>query len=277
MLSKFFTYGHTLPTQRIAHSDFGGLFQPTITQTIRLLSDPYGVRPIPSPKDRLQVPVPDPFSSSELTYSTNGTDCFSAPAAYPSRRFSWVHIFPEGRIHQHPGHLMRYFKWGIARLILEAEPCPDVVPMWIEGPELIMSEDRRWPRFVPRTGKDVHVTFGEPIDRDVVLEPLRTRWRELKRKAGATLTHSQSTSKESDSLGELTDPFLRSSPEAEELRIDVTLAVRNEVLRLRRERGWPDEDPKNGVASTYQHEGPRRDYGQNLGWQPSARRLDRAR
>ena len=37
-LSTFFTLGQLLPTHRIMYSPHGGLFQPTITQAIRLLS-----------------------------------------------------------------------------------------------------------------------------------------------------------------------------------------------------------------------------------------------
>lgn len=102
----FFSYGNTLPTHRIAHSKYGGLFQPTMTQVIRLLSDPHA-NPSPSgqtstysspdsPTLPTSLPPSDPFSSSQLTYTTTGLDTFPAPSAYPSRRFSWVHIFPEG-------------------------------------------------------------------------------------------------------------------------------------------------------------------------------------
>jgi len=56
-------------------------------------------------------------------------------------------------------------------------------------------------------------------------------------------------------LGELEDEELRYGAEAEQLRIDVTLAVRNEVLKVRRSRGLPDEDPKRGLAETYRKEG----------------------
>ena len=149
MVSAFFTNGNTLPVQRLAHSIHGGLFQPTMRECIRLLSDPHDQQYSPAlearPKETLpdSHPSSDPFTSSELTYSTNGLDSFPAPSAYPSRRHSWIHIFPEGMIHQHPQKAMRYFKWGLARMILEAEPCPDVLPMWHEGAEEVMNEKRR--------------------------------------------------------------------------------------------------------------------------------------
>jgi len=233
-----------------------------MTQVIRLLSDPHSSSTPPqpeAPRDSILASLPpnDPFSASELTYTTTGLDNFPAPSAYPTRRFSWIHIFPEGMIHQHPDKAMRYFKWGIARLILESEPCPDVLPMWIDGLQEVMSEKRSWPRPIPRPGKRVEVTFGEVVDREVVFGPLRDRWAALKeesrRKRVGLLREGQELPVER--LGELEDDELRYGREAEQLRIDVTLAVRNEVLKVRRSRGLPDEDPKRGLAETYRKEG----------------------
>ncbi len=265
ILSSFFTYGQTLPTQRMAHSKYGGLFQPTMTEVIRLLSDPHGssatleAQTSAAEESPLLASLPpsDPFSASELTYTTNGLDSFQAPSAFPSRRFSWVHIFPEGMIHQHPQKVMRYFKWGVARLILEAEPCPDVLPMWIDGPQEVMNEKRTWPRPLPRAGKAITITFGELVDVEKVFEPFRWRWQELKEKAKKKRLQKSGSDHEAplERLGELSDEELRYGPEAEQLRIDVTLAVRNEVLKVRRSGGLPDEDPKRGLAETWRREG----------------------
>jgi monolysocardiolipin acyltransferase len=261
MVSKFFTWGNTLPVHRLAHSKYGGPFQPTMTEVIRLLSDPHGSKSEESlpPADSLLASLPpsDPFSASELTYTTNGLDSFPAPSAYLSRRFSWVHIFPEGMIHQHPDKVMRYFKWGVARLILESEPCPDVLPMWIDGPQEVMNEKRTWPRPVPRPGKHIEVTFGELVDRETVLEPLRERWRVLKENPRRRRIELLADGEELlvERLGEVKDAELKYGAEAKQLRIDVTLAIRNEVLKVRRSRGLQDEDPKRGLAETFRREG----------------------
>ena len=261
MVSKFFTRGNTLPVHRLAYSKYGGPFQPTMTEVIRLLSDPHGSKSEKTApaKDPLlsSLPPSDPFSASELTYTTNGLDSFPAPSAYPSRRFSWVHIFPEGMIHQHPAKVMRYFKWGVARLILESEPCPDVLPMWVDGPQEVMNEKRTWPRPVPRPGKRIEITFGELVDREAVLEPLRERWRVLKEESRRRRLELLANGDELpiERLGEVEDAELRYGAEAKQLRIDVTLAVRNEVLKVRRSRGLPDEDPKRGLAETFRKEG----------------------
>ncbi|SMQ48890.1 unnamed protein product [Zymoseptoria tritici ST99CH_3D7] len=261
LAATFFTFGNTLPAHRSAHSKFGGLFQPTMTQCIRLLSDPHaGTYELHPAEDRSleSLPRSDPFSSAELTYSTTGTDSNPAPSAYPSRRFSWIHIFPEGMIHQHPDKVMRYFKWGVARLILESDPCPDVVPMWIDGPQHIMDNERGWPRAIPRAGKAVSVTFGDVVDSEKVFEPFRQRWRAMKEKAKRKKLQNSgdhSTVDTIDSLGVVTDEDLKFGKEAQQLRIDVTMAVRNEVLKVRRSTGLTDEDPKRGLADTWRKEG----------------------
>ncbi|QIX00515.1 hypothetical protein AMS68_006032 [Peltaster fructicola] len=248
-LDQFFYHGNTLPTHRGAHSQPGGPFQPTMREMIRLLSNPHG-KPTMITQEKSSWPTSDPFSDAELTYTTNGKDIVPAYSAYPSRKYSWVHIFPEGKIHQHPEKHMRYFKWGIARLILESEPCPDVVPIWIDGMQEVMDDKRPWPRPMPRAGKDIKIYFGDLVEREAVFGGFRERWRQLKEKA-----RSQTPSEQKEVLGEVNDDFLRYSPEAEQLRIDVTMAVRNEVLKLRRSAGLSDEDPKAGLAETWRIEG----------------------
>jgi monolysocardiolipin acyltransferase len=269
-LTTFFNYGNTLPMHRIAHSKYGGIFQPTMTQVIRLLSDPHA-NPLPSIQPATQqpgiltpssLPPSDPFSASELTYTTNGQDSFPAPSFYPSRRHSWIHVFPEGKIHQHPDKIMRYFKWGVARMILESEPCPDVMAMWIDGPQFVMANERTFPRPLPRPGHDVSITFGEKMDVDRVFGPFRERWRDLKAKA----QRKRELNGEADEtgvlatdwngeLGEVRDQELRYGAEAVQLRKEVTLAVREEVLKVRRSTGLPDEDPKGSLVETWREEG----------------------
>ncbi|KAI9670063.1 MAG: hypothetical protein M1817_004543 [Caeruleum heppii] len=259
-LATFFSLGQVLPTHRQAHSPHGGLFQPTMTQAIRLLSH----RPSHSSasssfsQDHLDhstsTPgIPDPFSTPHLTYTTNNVDTFPAPSAYLSRRHSWIHIFPEGKVHQRTDKTMRYFKWGVARLILEAEPLPQIVPMWIEGLNEVMHEAREAPRWVPRVGKDIKVVFGEEVDAEKVFGDLRRKWRGLVEKEG------DATSDEGWSLGELQTERLRYGDEAVKLRIECTMRVRGELLKVRRQAGLPDEDPKEGLVETWRAEGGSRE------------------
>lgn len=233
----------------------------------------------------------DPFSDGSLTYSTTGEDVFTAPSAFLSNRHAWVHVFPEGLVHQHPERQMRYFKWGVARLILEAEPMPDVVPMFIDGTSDVMNENRGFPRFVPRPGKTVQVAFGDKVDMEATFGDLRRQWKGLVRKAveeraaeikAAEAQISEETAvsektaaadrqagrhgivsakqapppsiKKPDVLriGELPEE-LQHSKEAEKIRIEVAKRVRDEVVKLRKSLGYPDEDPtwKFGLAETW--------------------------
>jgi monolysocardiolipin acyltransferase len=263
ILSSFFTFGQVLPTHRHAYSEYGGLFQPTFTQAIRLLSSqPFSPDHLDAPLSeklsrkaslKLRSPdIKDPFSSGELTYSTTGTDVFPAPAAYMNRKHSWVHIFPEGRVHQHPNKSLRYFKWGVSRLILESEPMPEIVPIFIDGNQDIMHESRTFPRFIPRVGKNVRIAFGESIDGEKIFGDLRLQWQRLVRlQKEALIKKGLDAHME---MGELTEG-LKYAPEAVALRKEVTRRVRMEVLKVRKSLGYPDEDPKQGLVETWIEEG----------------------
>jgi monolysocardiolipin acyltransferase len=152
---------------------------------------------------------------------------------------------------------MKYFKWGVARLILEPPECPDVVPMFIEGTDHIMPADRGWPKFMPRVGSKVVVTFGDRIDTDKVFGDLRLKWSRLKAKVGVRQAP----------LGELDEEEeLKYGKEAVELRKECALRVRAEVLKVRRSRGFSDEDPTDGMVETWRKEGPREGKTKNGTW-----------
>lgn len=286
-LTSFFNHGQVLPTHRLHHSPHGGLFQPTMAQCIRLLSsgpflDPPPFNAPPTSTSQTLDTQSEPHSALTLpphTYTTTGTDIFPSPPSYPSRRHSWIHIFPEGKVHQKDDKSMRYFKWGVARLILESEPCPDVVPMWIEGPDQVMHETRTTPRWWPRWGKDVRICFGEKLGEEV-WRPFRERWRRI-REHGSEMSGGKkrvrgregfaveeeyrdlhekaeilTTGKEDQplELGVLPDR-LKHSPDAVRLRMDVAQAVREQVVKLRRRRGHSEEDPKARMWDTWIEEG----------------------
>jgi len=107
----------------------------------------------------------------------------------------------------------------------------------------------------------VSITFGEKMDVEKVFGPFRQRWRDLVSKAEQKRLHSQDAGHVSEDdaangqLGEVHDHELRYGAEAEQLRKDVTLVVREEVLRLRRSTGLPDEDPKCSLVETWREEG----------------------
>ncbi|KAI4592584.1 hypothetical protein KJ359_011035 [Pestalotiopsis sp. 9143b] len=257
-LATFFSLGQVLPTHRLLYSPHGGAFQSTIPQAIRLLSaQPFlGSQPgsapssLPSPPD-----IPDPFTTGGLTFTTTGSDSFVAPSAYAQNRLAWVHVFPEGCIHQHSALSLRYFKWGMSRLILESEPMPDVLPMFIDGTQHMMSEDRTFPRFLPRINKTFRVAFGELVDTERAFGDLRRRWQELvqkETKGGKALA-----------MGELTDE-LKYGREAIELRTEVARRVRDEIEKLRISQGYPEDDPRLALAETWAREPAAKAYKSNV-------------
>ena len=150
---------------------------------------------------------------------------------------------------------MRYFKWGVARLILEPPECPDVVPIFIEGTNEIMHESRTFPRFVPRAGKSVTITIGRTLNTEAAFGDLRKKWR--------ALAQEDAKIRGSEALNELTlgivPASLANHPEAIELRMECATRLREQILQLRRERGYPDEDPKASVAETWSREGIKRE------------------
>ena len=74
----------------------------------------------------------------------------------------------------------------------------------------------------------------------------------MREKAGGSGVEGQGQEEE---LGMLRDEELKFGREARELREECTLRVRREVLKLRRQRGWPDEDPKCSLVDTWREEG----------------------
>ncbi|KAK7418864.1 Lyso-phosphatidylcholine acyltransferase [Neonectria magnoliae] len=248
--STFFSLGQVLPTHRLWHSPHGGLFQPTMAQAVKLLSGPSyssslspppwvpSTAPIASPvipmSSLSSSPLP-PVEPESLSFSTNGADDFLAPASYATNRYAWVHVFPEACCHQSSDSGLRYFKWGISRLILESDPAPEFIPMFIHGTQNIMPEDRGWPKWAPRIRTKVKVVIGQPTDVDQLFGTHRAAWRNLVEKGDPEL--------------------LKHSAEAVELRVAVARKVRHEVEKLRESMGFPaEEDESAALAETWAKE-----------------------
>ncbi len=118
-----------------------------------------------------------------------------------------------------------------------------------------MSEDRGWPRPVPRAGKKISIAFGEKVDGEHIFGDLRARWKKL---VGSQKEALKRKGEWVDlEMGELTDG-LKYGKEAVALRLEVTNLVRNEVSKLRKSLGYPDEDPKEGLVETWIEEGQKR-------------------
>lgn len=227
-LSTFFSLGQVLPTHRLWHSKLGGLYQPTMAQAIGLLSDPSSSASAASPTSQF--------------FSTDGTDSHLAPTAFAANRHAWVHVFPEACCHQNEESGLRYFKWGISRLILESDPAPEFIPMFIHGTQHIMSEEREFPRFLPRIGKQVRIVIGESQDVDQLFGRQRATWKKL----------VESTA----------DPErLKDDPKAVQLRIEIAKSIRDEILKLRSSIGLPAEDDDTAaLAETWSKEPNKRKF-----------------
>lgn len=121
--------------------------------------------------------------------------------------------------------------------------------MWIEGHNEIYPEDRGFPRPLPRIGKQCGVWFGQNVggEREGVFADLRKRWQKL-------VENKKQEGDKHPEMGVLTDE-LKYGAEAEALREECTRHIRQEVLEVRRLRGLPDEDPKEGLVETWREEG----------------------
>eukprot|EP00842_Homolaphlyctis_polyrhiza_P001708 jgi/Hompol1/2538/HPOL_002948-RA len=79
----------------------------------------------------------------------------------------WVHVFPEARVNQ--SNELDRFKWGTARLIMEAKVKPLVLPFYHRGMEIMVPLTQDHPN--PMT--KVLVGFGKPIDfREYKFDPM---------------------------------------------------------------------------------------------------------
>ncbi|PIL32579.1 hypothetical protein GSI_05282 [Ganoderma sinense ZZ0214-1] len=67
------------------------------------------------------------------------------------------------------------FKWGIGRILMEAQRPPVIIPMWLTGFDKLMPEGRPFPyKFLPRPGATLSVTFGEPVPSQEIQDALVT-------------------------------------------------------------------------------------------------------
>ncbi|KAI0694066.1 acyltransferase-domain-containing protein [Cytidiella melzeri] len=93
---------------------------------------------------------------------------------------AWIHLFGEGKVNQpglEPGQpLLLRFKWGVGRILMEAQRPPIIIPMWLTGFDRLMPEGRSFPyKYLPRRGVALSVTYGEPVKEADIRTALESR------------------------------------------------------------------------------------------------------
>ncbi|KAJ2806851.1 Lyso-phosphatidylcholine acyltransferase [Coemansia guatemalensis] len=91
----------------------------------------------------------------------------------------WVHVFPEGKINQ--GAQLLRFKWGVSRMLMEAERTPIVIPMFFSGMREVMPLHQRLP--LPRLNpfeRIFYIRVGDPIDFTEQVDQWRTARAKIK-------------------------------------------------------------------------------------------------
>lgn len=247
-LSWFFNLGKTLGTKRFG----GGIFQGSLDAAIRILS-PDGTLDLEytplvkeEQKPMILQEVNNLNASEKVKENVNflkpnetATNVIMSKSPFIRTKTSWFHVFPEGFVLQlEPPHnnSMRYFKWGISRLILESTRAPVVIPIYSFGFEKVAPEDTAEEginRFLPNNiGAEIHVCIGDPIP-DETLENYRQEWRNLCSKyIDKKNPHDLS-------------PELKTGKKAEKLRSDLAAEVRQSVLNIRSGLGmFNPEDPR---------------------------------
>ncbi|KAI0667414.1 acyltransferase-domain-containing protein [Trametes maxima] len=166
-------------------------------------------------------------------------------------RGDWIHLFGEGRVNQdssdpsssNAARLIR-FKWGIGRIMMEAQKPPVIVPMWLTGFDKLMPEGRPFPyNFVPKPGAALSVTFGEPVPVSDIQEALDTLIREHRLPAAPRSSHGglanasrpaeEGRSAEVAERGWLGGPVSHAIGSEPEKHILVDPAMAQEVARVR--------------------------------------------
>ncbi|ORX43478.1 acyltransferase-domain-containing protein [Hesseltinella vesiculosa] len=104
------------------------------------------------------------FTCGKAIPTVRGAGIYQPAVDYAIARLKqggWIQVFPEGKVNQ-TGQLIR-FKWGIGRMIMEAEPT--VIPVWHQG----MDNVRPLQGPFARLGQKVTLVFGNPIDYQPIL------------------------------------------------------------------------------------------------------------
>lgn len=102
------------------------------------------------------------FSRSQLVPVVRGDGVYQRGMSFCLERLKegkWIHVFPEGKVNINKE--FHRFKWGVSRLIVEAETTPIVVPFWHIGMDDMLPNSRP---YIPQLFKRLTFLVGEPLD-----------------------------------------------------------------------------------------------------------------
>lgn len=233
----FFSLGKILSTERFGRGPFQGSIDAAIRvmspdDTLDLVYD--GSKDVSSKwLEYKKTPTPSAFSLASKVKND-----YLAPIV--RSRPSWIHLFPEGfvlQLQEPFNNSMRYFKWGITRIVLESTRQPIILPIFSTGFEKIKPEGEN-PQEQPVSffnrfhfGTEIKVTIGNPID-DKIVQKYREEWLNLVRKY-----------LESDDISDLSHE-LKFGKQAQDLRSRFASELRKAVADIRESVGFPPEDPR---------------------------------
>ncbi|KAI8369025.1 acyltransferase-domain-containing protein [Blakeslea trispora] len=89
----------------------------------------------------------------------------------------WIHIYPEAKVVQE--NKMIRFKWGVGRILMDADHEPIVIPVWHRGMHLAKP---LYGTKLVHLGKPITLVFGEPVYYSDILK----EWKEGKLDKEAT-------------------------------------------------------------------------------------------
>ncbi|KAI5952398.1 TAZ1 [Candida jiufengensis] len=233
--SWFFNLGKILGTKRFGE----GPFQESLDAAIRILSpdDTLDLEFTPGVKEEQKPNILQTVNNYHNQQNTElvkfikptpeSTNVLMSKNPFIRSKTSWFHVFPEGfvlQLQEPHQNSMRYFKWGVSRLILESTRAPVVVPIFSYGFEKVAPEDsaekgiKRW--LPDNIGAEIHMTIGDALP-DQIIEKYREKWRDL-------VTRYIDKSNPTDLSQEL-----RTGTKAEELRSSLASYLRQSVLDIR--------------------------------------------
>lgn len=221
-MASFFSLGQVLSTKRFGE----GPFQGSIDASIALLSG-YDTKQKQDPRTNL----PQTYWIKKDFKGADQQEPFNA---------NWVHIFPEGFVHQvYPPHryTLRYFHWGASRLMLEATKPPIIVPIYAYGFDNVIPEDKKddYSLWKQRNKETLRVHVGQPLD-DAEVSKYRQQWVDLvkqyEEKEKKVVEGSVSETQVSITSGDMPEE-LRTGAAAQQLRSEVALYLRSELEKVR--------------------------------------------